>query len=147
MSGGGGGGGGSNYEFRGTPTGQGNWNTGGPVTGHGSMERGIVGTNSNYDSAPRGYGGESPSQMASLVSMWQQMLGGRSFGVPGGGGILERMAQGPAGPGVMGKMQDRVPGVFGKRFYDRVPGATGNTIPGPTGGDYIASAIRNRGMA
>lgn len=36
------GGGGSNYNFSSTPTGQGNWNTGGGLTGRGSMDNGIV---------------------------------------------------------------------------------------------------------
>lgn len=37
-----GGGGNSNYGFRGTKTGQGNWNTGGQLKGYGNIDRGIT---------------------------------------------------------------------------------------------------------
>lgn len=48
------GGGGSEYNYRATTSGQGNWNTGGDSTGHGSMGNGIIGRDPRYTVRPDG---------------------------------------------------------------------------------------------
>lgn len=42
----------ANYTFSKTASGQGNWNTGGSVTGHGSLSNGIQGVSPRYNVAP-----------------------------------------------------------------------------------------------
>lgn len=117
--------GGSTYNYSGTQSGQGNWNTGGAPTGSGSLQYGIVGVKPQYNVAPN-TAGMSPAQAAAVMAQYQTRLaaqGQRNPGaIPGGQAIPTAIPPPPLVP-LRPRPRYLPPMVQPPAAYPPVPGA------------------------
>jgi hypothetical protein len=113
---------GGNYNFHSTSTGEGNWNTGGGFTGHGSMDNGINrpdGSRTTWDS-----GGRHDTSGAQLNSGLGLMRGLRPGMVRPGAVMPPRVPMPPIGPRIS------KPAVYPGDIIPPVDAAYGPMAPG-----------------